>query len=139
MKLRTRLLVAAALLELASAPVLACDSMEGAWQLVYAVYKDAATGKVLEENKGDGDKSMKILSKGHFSFITQGKDGMFSVAAGGTYTLKDTNYTEVVTYSSMDRLMGKTYRFQCAMKDGLWIHSGNEDHLIIEEHWKLLD
>ena len=139
MKLRTRLLAAAALLGLASAPVLACGSMEGAWQLVYAVYKDAATGKVLEENKGDGDKSMKILSKEHFSFITQGKDGKFSVAAGGTYTLKDTNYIEVVTYSSMDRLMGKTYRFQCAMKDGLWIHSGNEDHLIIEEHWKLLD
>jgi len=139
MKLGTRFLAAAALLGLASAPVLACDSMEGAWQLVYAVYKDAATGKVLEENRGDGDKSMKILSKGHFSFITQGKDGKFSVAAGGTYTLKDANYAEVVTYSSMDRLMGKTYRFQCAMKDGLWIHSGNEDHLIIEEHWKLLD
>ena len=139
MKLRTRILVAATLLAMASAPAMSCDSMAGAWQLVYAVYKDAATGKVLEENKGDGDKSMKVLSKGHFSFITQGKDGKFSVAAGGTYTLKGSDYTEVVTYSSMDRLMGKTYPFQCAMKDGLWIHSGKEDHLTIEEHWKRLD
>ena len=131
-----RTMTIATLLVMASAPALPCDSLVGAWELTYAIYKDANTGKVLEENRGDKDKSMKILSKGHFSFITQGKDGKFSVAAGGTYTLDGANYTEVVSYSSMDRLMGKTYKFQCAMKNGLWIHSGNEDHLIIEEHWK---
>jgi len=119
-----------------SAPALPCDNMQGAWELVYAIYKEEATGKVLAENKGDAEKSMKILSKEHFSFITVEKDGKFSVAAAGTYSLEPGKYIEVVTMGSMERLLGKTYRFDCKMKDGLWIHSGKEDHLLIEEHWK---
>lgn len=119
----------------ASTPVFACDAVTGAWELSYALYKDA-DGKVLEEIKGGGTKSLKVLSKGHFSFITIDKDGKFSVAAAGTYTLKGAEYTEVVTYASMDRLTGKTYRFKCEKRGGFWIHSGNEDHLVIEEHWK---
>lgn len=120
-------------------PALPCENMEGAWQLTYAIYKEEATGKVLEENKGDKDKSVKILSKKNFSFITVDKDGKFSVAAAGTWSLEPGRYVEVVNMSSMDRLMSKTYRFDCRMKDGLWIHSGKEDHLLIEEHWKRLD
>ena len=120
------------------APALPCDKMQGAWQLVYAIYKEESTGKVLEENKGDKDKSIKILSKRHFSFITVDKDGKFSVAAAGTWSLEPGKYVEVVDMSSMERLLGQTYRFDCRMKDGLWIHSGQEDHLLIEEHWKPL-
>ena len=112
-----------------------CDFLTGAWEMVYAVYKDK-DGKVVQEIKGDGEKSLKILAQRHFSFITQDKDGKFVVAGAGSYTLDGANYTEVVSYSSLDRLLGKTYRFKCQMKDGLWIHTGNEDHLSIEEHWK---
>ena len=113
----------------------ACDSLQGAWELTYAVYKDK-DGKVLHEIKDGAEKSLKVLSLGHFSFITQGKDGKFSVAGAGTYTLQGNKYTEVVSFASLDRLLGKTYQFNCQMKDGLWIHSGSEDHLLIEEHWK---
>jgi hypothetical protein len=103
----------------------ACESLEGAWELTYAIYKDQ-----------DGSmKSLKVLSQGHFSFITQEK-GKFSVAGAGTWSVKGGDYTEVVTYASLDRNLGKTYKFQCAMKDGVWIHSGKEDHLLIEEHWR---
>jgi hypothetical protein len=112
-----------------------CDSLEGAWELVYAIYKDK-DGKVVYENKGDGEKSLKILAQRHFSFITQDKDGKFSVAGAGSYTLDGLKYTEIVNYTSMNRLMGKTYHFNCQMKDGTWIPTGNEDHLFIEEHWK---
>src|ERR1043165_5731827 len=99
------------------APALPCEKMEGAWQLVYAIYKEESTGKVLEENRGDTDRSVKILSKKNFSFITVGKDGKFSVAAAGTWSLEPGKYVEVVNMSSMDRLLSKTYRFDCAMKD----------------------
>ena len=112
-----------------------CGSLEGAWELTYAVYKDQA-GKVVQEIKEGETRSLKILSKRHFSFITQAKDGKFEVAGAGTWTLDGGHYTEVVGYSSLDRLMGKTYRFNCEMRDGVWIHSGSEDHLLIEEHWK---
>lgn len=114
---------------------MACESLQGAWQLAYAVYKDQQ-GKVVYEIKGDSDKSIKILSQQHFSFITQSKDGKFSAAGAGTYTLKGDAYTEVVSYASLDRLMGKTYHFKCQLKEGIWIHSGNEDGVHIEEHWK---
>ena len=120
---------------IASSTALACESLEGAWELDYAVYKDQQ-GKVVHEIKGDGEKSLKILSARHFSFITQGKDGKFSVAGAGSYSLVGNQYTEVVSFASLDRLMGKTYRFNCEMKNGIWIHSGSEDHLLIEEHWR---
>ena len=121
-----------------STTAFACESLQGAWELSYAVYKDQQ-GKVVYEIKAGAEKSLKVLSKGHFSFITQDKDGKFSVAGAGTYTLDGGQYTEVVSYASLDRLLGKTYRFNCQMKDGLWIHTGNEDHLLIEEHWKRAD
>ena len=132
-----RILIATLLVTIC-APALPCEKMQGAWELVYAIYKEESTGKVLAENKGDAEKSVKILSEKNFSFITVDKSGKFSVAAAGTWSLEPGKYVEVVTMSSMDRLLGKTYRFDCRMKDGLWIHSGKEDHLLIEEHWKRL-
>ena len=122
-----------------AAPAFACESLDGAWELVYAVYKDA-DGKVVYEIKAGGkEKSLKVLSKSHFTFVSTDKDGKFAVAGAGTYTAQGGAYTEVVSYASLDRLLGKTYRFHCQMKDGLWIHTGNEDHLVIEEHWKRAD
>ena len=118
----------------AGASAQACESLDGAWELAYAVYKDQ-DGKVLQEIKDGSVKSLKVLAQGHFSFITQEKD-KFSVAGAGTFSLKGGNYTEVVTYASLERNFGKTYHFQCRMKDGVWIHSGKEDHLLIEEHWR---
>lgn len=112
-----------------------CEALEGAWELAYAVYKDQQ-GKVLHEIKSGSERSLKVLSRSHFSFITMGKDGKFSVAGAGTWSSAGGKYTEVVSHASLDRLLGKTYRFDCEMKDGAWIHTGAEDHLFIEEHWK---
>jgi hypothetical protein len=118
-----------------SSTTLACDSLEGAWELTYAIYKDQH-GKVVYEIKPGGDQSLKILSQQHFSFITVDKDGKFSVAGAGTYSLTGSKYAETVSFASMDRLLGKVYLFNCEMKDGTWIHTGSEDHLLIEEHWR---
>src|SRR5262245_57068573 len=87
----------------------ACDSLQGAWELSYAVYKDEQ-GKVVAEIRNGDTRSLKILSQRHFSFITQGKDGKFEVAGAGTWSVAGDKYSEVVSYSSMDRLMGKTYQ-----------------------------
>jgi hypothetical protein len=116
----------------------ACESLEGAWELTYAVYKDQQ-GKVVQEIKAGGEKSLKILSQRHFSFITVDKDGKFAVAGAGTYALTGSKYTETVTFASLDRNLGKIYQFNCQMKDGLWIHTGSEDHLLIEEHWRRVE
>lgn len=130
---RKNLLVA--LLLLASPWASACGNLQGAWELAYAVYTDKE-GKVVYEIKGDSDKSLKILSQNHFSFITQRKDKSFAAAGAGTWSVEDNQYTEVVSYASLDRLMNKTYEFNCQLKDGTWIHSGDEDGIHIEEHWR---
>lgn len=123
------------LLGMVSPWTMACDSLVGAWELAYAVYKDEQ-GKVVYEIKEGSDRSIKILSAQHFSFITQAKDGKFVAAGAGTWSTKDDKYIEVVSYASLDRLMGKTYNFNCQLKDGVWIHTGKEDNVFIEEHWK---
>lgn len=125
----------AVLVALASPLAIACESLVGAWELSYAVYKDE-NGKVVYEIKDGNDKSIKVLSQQHFSFITQSKEGKFAAAGAGTWSVKGDKYTEVITYASLDRLMNKTYSFNCQMKDGVWIHTGKEDHVFIEEHWK---
>lgn len=130
---KSMLALALALL-LAAGSAAACERLEGAWELAYAIYRDQQ-GNVVHENRGDGARSLKVLSPHHFSFITQGRDGELVAAGAGTWLLDDAAYTEMVTYASSERLMGKTYRFDCEIRDGAWIHSGREDELLIEEHW----
>lgn len=54
----------------------------------------------------------------------------------GICTLHAGNDTELVDYASLDRLLGKSCRFHCEMKNRPWTHTGNEDQLLIEEHWR---
>jgi hypothetical protein len=119
---------------LAGSTASACDSLQGAWELSYAIYKDKDS-KVVEEIKDGSVQAMKVLSQGHFSFITQGKDGKFIVAGAGAFSSVGNHYSEVVSYSSVATEIGKTYTFECQVKDGVWIQTGNENQLVVEERW----
>lgn len=109
--------------------------LTGAWELEYAIYKNQK-GDVVGEIKDKATLSRKVLSDNHFTFITWDKTGKFVVAGSGTYTLKGESYKETVDATSEARLMGKTYDFNCTFKDGVWIHKGMEDGVLIEEHWR---
>lgn len=109
--------------------------LTGAWELSYAVYKDQQ-GQVIAEIKDGTTRSRKVLSDSHFTFITWEKSGKFIAAGSGTYQHTGEQYQEKVDASSVARLMGKTYDFNCTFKDGLWIHKGMEDGVLIEEHWR---
>lgn len=109
--------------------------LAGTWELEYAIYKNQQ-GEVVGEIKNKNTLSRKILSKRHFSFITWEKNGKFTVAASGTYTYKDKKYSETIDVTSEARLMGKTYHFTGVIKKDVWIHSGMEDGILIEEHWR---
>ena len=132
--MKNMILGLAALLAAFSQSVSASE-LTGAWELEYAVYKNDK-GEVVGEIKDKATLSRKVLSDNHFTFITWDKSGKFIVAGSGTYTLKGENYNETVDATSETRLMGKTYEFNCAFKDGIWIHKGMEDGVLIEEHWK---
>lgn len=112
-------------------------TLQGSWTLQSAVYTKA-DGTVITLS-ADDLKSVKILSKGHFSFVTVNKDGSFSSALTGTYQLKGNNYHETPQTGSVANMLNKTYEFKAKVEGDLWHHSGMEDGMKIEEVWQRLD
>lgn len=120
-------------------PLWASESflLQGSWALKSAVYTKA-DGTVIKGSGADL-KSVKVLSKGHFSFVTVHKDGSFSSALTGTYQLKGDSYQETPLTGSVAAMLNKTYDFKAKVEDNLWHHSGMEDGMHIEEVWVRLD
>lgn len=114
----------------------ACSSKElqGSWELQSAIYRDQH-GKVVAEIKDQQTKSRKLIAGRHFSFITWAPDGKFNVAASGSFSTDASGYHEQVDATSLPRLQGKTYHFQCKISGNKWLHQGLEDGIQIEEHW----
>lgn len=114
----------------------ACNTKElqGSWELQSAIYRDQS-GKVVAEIKDQQTKSRKLIAGRHFSFITWAPDGKFNVAASGSFKADASGYLEQVDATSLPRLQGKTYHFQCKISGDNWLHQGLEDGIQIEEHW----
>lgn len=123
----------------AAAPSQAAEtlSLQGSWTLKSAVYTKA-DGTVITLS-GDDLKSIKVLSKSYFSFVTVNKDGSFSSALTGSYQLKGDSYHETPEAGSVAAMLNKTYEFKAKVEDDLWHHSGMEDGMKIEEVWQRLD
>lgn len=113
------------------------NSLQGSWTLKSAVYTKA-DGTVITLS-GDDLKSVKVLSKSYFSFVTVNKDGSFSSALTGTYQLKGNDYHETPQTGSVASMLNKTYEFKAKVEGDLWHHSGMDDGMKIEEVWVRLD
>lgn len=109
-------------------------ALQGSWELQSAIYRDQS-GKVVGEIKDQQTKSRKLIAGRHFSFITWQPDGKFEVAASGSFSIDAKGYHEQVDATSLARLQGKTYHFQCRIQGDHWLHQGLEDGIQIEEHW----
>lgn len=112
-------------------------ALQGGWELQSAVYRDSS-GKVVGEIKNQQTKSRKLIAGSYFSFITWQADGKFEVAASGRFSTPGGAYHETPDSSSLARLLHKTYQFQCQLSGNLWLHSGDEDGIQIEEVWQRL-
>lgn len=123
----------------ATAPLQAAEltSLQGSWGLKSAVYTKA-DGTVITLS-GNDLKLVKVLSKSHFSFVTVNKDGSFSSALTGRYQLKGDSYHETPQTGSVAAMLNKTYEFTAKVEGNLWLHSGMEDGMKIEEVWERLD
>jgi len=108
--------------------------LQGSWELQSAIYRDQH-GKVVAEIKDQQTKSRKLIAGRHFSFITWAPDSKFQVAASGSFSTDASGYHEQVDATSLPRLQGKTYHFQCKISGDNWLHQGLEDGIQIEEHW----
>lgn len=117
---------------------LSVESLVGVWELESARYTKE-NGELVDEIKDGKVKSLKIITKKHFSFITQDKDGKFLSAGAGTYQLNKKEYAETLSAISAPKMLGKTYRFTYEFDHGVWIHKGMEDGVFIEEHWRKIE
>lgn len=104
------------------------NPITGTWKLL--------TGTLIEKGKTsitDYTKNMsfiKIINDTHFAFLqhdlNKGKDSAVFVAGGGTYSLKDSSYTEHLEYCSARNWEGNDFPFTFSIKDDTLTISGIE-------------
>jgi len=100
----------------------------GTWQLI--------SGTLIEEGDTthtDYTKNVsfiKIINNTHFAFLqhdlNKGKDSAVFVAGGGSYSLKDSLYTEHLEYCSARDWEGNDFTFTIAIKKDTLIQRGTE-------------
>lgn len=116
--------------------IASANPLIGTWQFVKGQY---ATDNGLVEAQAPQLSSVKIVSDGHFNYITQ-RDGKFLYAGGGTYTLDKGWFIEHVKYGNVESILGKTMAFTYIVEGDLWHHTLHENGKLVEkEVWKRID
>lgn len=97
------------------------DDLSGNWVI---------TGRKREEqvqrSTPGARRTIKILSGGRFQWVAFNSDTReFSGTGGGTYSAKEGNYIETITFFSRDTSrVGASLSFDYQVIDGEWHHSG---------------
>ena len=103
----------------------------GTWQLVA---KTTYIGDTVKHDKIEGTRTIKIINDTHFAFLTHevpipgdtAKATPVFVAGGGTYTLRDSIYTEVLEYCNFREWENHKFTFTLKVKGDSLIQSGEE-------------
>lgn len=116
--------------------------IEGSWKLFYNQIKQGDSIQIKDVSKTD---FIKIINKTHFAFINQPKDSTGSFyAGGGTYTLKEDNYSELLQYIDYKAIRNHQFDFKIELKGDTLIQFGREkvegtdiDREIVEKYFRL--
>ena len=121
--------------------------ISGTWELISAttIEKDTTFSTFNAKNK-----MIKIINSTHFAFLshdlTAGKDTATATytAGGGTYTLKDSIYTEHLDYFIDRQWENNVFDFVVKIENDTLIQKGIEkieklgiDHIIIEKYKRI--
>lgn len=97
----------------------------GSWKMVYA---DIKTKDSLEIKDLSNAHFIKIINPTHFAFFNENiKDANNSYSGGGTYSFKDTNYTETLKYTNIPAIKGHSFNFSVHFKGDTLIQTGIEN------------
>ena len=103
--------------------------IKGTWQLLTGTLTEKGVATVTDYTKGQ--KFIKIINDTHFAFfnhdLAKGKDTSVPFSAGGgTYTLKDSSYTENLEYCNDRQWEGNSFNFTITIKNDTLIQQGIE-------------
>ncbi len=105
----------------------------GTWQLVSGEYLNDKGKRV--NYKSLNLRSIKVISKTHFSFVTMAGDKFWSSDAG-RYRVTDNQYIETALHTSYSAPKGKEYVFTFKIEDDIWYSSRMENGVRVEyEVW----
>lgn len=106
----------------------------GTWELISGEYVDQEGGLVSYEELNL--RSLKVISKTHFSFVTMSGDKFWS-SGSGTFKYTDDQYIESPLYTSFNSPKGKQYIFKYRFEGDTWFSSRWENEKRVEfEVWK---
>jgi hypothetical protein len=109
------------------------NKLVGTWMLLSAKYGGQAS------ELPDEAIMLKHVTPAQFMWVTYGKDGKVTRAAGGYYTLKGEQYEETPEYGISDDfeiIKGKAQTFKWKVDGNKWYHDGTlSNGLTIEEVW----
>lgn len=106
----------------------------GTWELVSGEYVDHEGN--LINYKELNLRSVKVLSKTHFSFVTMSGDKFWSAGAG-TFKYTNSEYIESPLYTSFNSSKGKQYVFKYRKDGERWFSSRWENEKRVEyEVWQ---
>ncbi len=121
--------------------------LQGTWELISETKIENSDTTFTPASKDQ--KMIKILNDSHFSFLrhdlNKGKDSTAAfVAGGGSYSLKDNQYTEQLDYCNFREWEGNTFVFTVEIQNDTLIQSGREkvegtgiDRIIIEKYFRV--
>ena len=96
--------------------------LDGAWRLVSSW--DSRSKQVRE--LPEGIEMTKLIVGGRYIWtVVQGEK--LIVGVGGSYTVKDDEYTETVLFTvgpNQQQMAGKSFNFTWKFEDGKWRHKG---------------
>lgn len=100
----------------------------GTWKLLKGTLIENGDTTITDYTK---DRSfIKIINDSHFAFLhhglKNGKDSSFFSAGGGTYTLKDSTYTEHLEYCNARNWEGNDFSFTISIYKDTLIQQGIE-------------
>ena len=119
--------------------------MIGSWKMLEGASIQNGDTTITDYTKGLS--FIKILNETHFAFfnhdLNKGKDTSAAsfVAGGGSYTFKDSTYTEHLDYCSARDWEGHVFSFTVTIKNDTLVQYGREkaegagvDRVIIEKY-----
>jgi hypothetical protein len=123
--------------------------IEGTWKLLTGTLIEKADTVVTDYTKGK--EFIKIINDAHFAFLShdlnkgKGSDAAFS-SGGGSYSLKDSLYTEHLQYCSAREWEGNDFQFTVTINNDTLIQQGIEkidsigvNRLNIEKYVRIKD